>query len=224
MTKLEETQCSATLALTALVRGNPINVARAQQVGAEGVLISLLDNGAASEQAALAVDGLRALGLKNLAQQEDAVRGVGDQLERGVRVARLDTLHGVWTAEAAPAGRFSGSGVSFGGSSFGGFGGKSAGGEERNMANKASTVSSPSPAAVKGARGKSGEGGSGGAPTADGGERARGKSNEASSRLSPFSKSTPKTFSLTQNTERTDASRWDVPVRCESSSSLVCAI
>ncbi|KAL1524840.1 hypothetical protein AB1Y20_019720 [Prymnesium parvum] len=85
---------SAILALTALVRGNRINREKALEAGAEAALVCALDGGGESEEAALAVEGLRVLGLSNMAVQEDAVRAT--TTEAFLIAQRVDALAAVW--------------------------------------------------------------------------------------------------------------------------------
>jgi hypothetical protein len=113
-----EIRCSATLALISLVAGNDASIRAARGGGLFEVLVEQLDAGPESELACLTVMGLKALGFRNQAEQEFAVRTLSSHAaaksgeEEKTRVQRVGVLQAIWSMESmsSPATQRAGTG------------------------------------------------------------------------------------------------------------------
>lgn len=152
----DELRRNAALASATLVAAHKASIADARAAGLVEALVGLLDGGADDEAAVLGVMGLKALGLRELGQQEGAVRalstlagGAAAAADERLAVHRVAALKAVWAMEnlASPAkraarGGFAAAGQRGGGGGGGGGGGRGGGGDKAAAAGAPSSASS----------------------------------------------------------------------------------
>ena len=131
----DELRRNAALASATLVAAHKAAIADARAAGLVEALVGLLDGGAEDEAAVLGIMGLKALGLRELGQQERAVRalstlagGTAAAADERLAVHRVAALKAVWAMEslASPAKRAARSGFAAAGQRGGGGGGDKA--------------------------------------------------------------------------------------------------